>query len=450
MKRTHNINSKKIGTYAQRISFFEYFYVFVLIIYAGLASKFVRAGSFTDNIVGYPLPIILSGILAIKWKIKIDKQFYGLIGCLFIYFIAITIKYNELHLSIFTYYLFLFFIVYATVKVLGLNFFSIYELLMYYLAIVALAMWGVQTILRGDTLNNYLSKIPGIQEFSNVSGDGGLNAIIYSVQSTSSSILYNFSIPRNAGFAWEPGGFAVYLCLAIFINLFMINSSNNKLNLHFWVLLVALVSTQSTTGYSIFIVLILFYYLNKKTDTIVLIIPLLLTAAIFVFSLPFMSNKIEALTKETDDVDYIVWKSIGNESNSAPQRFTSFFISYRDFYNNPILGNANITGKSWYDKIGANISPISGIGNLLANFGIVGFLFFIISSFKSSVFFSKYFNYKMNVLLFIILLLITISYSVIFLPLLMCFWMYSLFGKNSTDQKSQLIYDSSLKNLVSA
>lgn len=448
MKRTYNINSTKIGTYAQRISSFEYFYVFVLIIYAGQGSTFVRAGSFTDNMVGYPLPIILSGILAIKWKIKINKQFYRLIGCLFLYFIAITIKYNELHVSIFTYYLFLFFIVYATIKVLGLNFFSIYEFLMYYLAIVALGMWGIQTILRGDTLNNYLSKIPGIQEFSKVSGDGSLNAIIYSVQSTSSSILYNFSIPRNAGFAWEPGGFAVYLCLAIFINLFMINSSN-KLNLHFCVLLVALVSTQSTTGYSIFIVLILFYYLNKKTDTIVLIIPLLLTAAIFVFSLPFMSNKIETLTKETEDVDYIVWQSIGNESGSAPQRFTSFFISYRDFYNNPILGNANIAGKSWLNKIGANISPISGIGNLLASFGIIGFLFFIIMSFKTSLFISKYFNYKISFLLFIILLLITISYSIIFLPLIMCFWMYSLFGKDSSDRKSQLIYDSSLKNLVS-
>ncbi len=80
-----------------------------------------------------------------------------------------------------------------------------------------------------------------------------------------------------------------------------------------------------------------------------------------------------------------------------PQRFTSFLISFRDFYNNPILGNAGIPGESWYEKIGANISPISGLGNLLANFGIVGFLFFIIMSLKSSFLFSRYFNYTKKV-----------------------------------------------------
>ena len=280
--------------------------------------------------IGYSLPIILSAILATKWKIKFNKHFYQLIFCLFIYFIAITIKYNELHVSIFTYYLFLFFIVYVTVNVFGFNFFYIYEFLMYYLAIIALGMWCIQFALRGDTLNNYLSKIPGIQEFSLVSGDGGLNAIIYSVQSTASTILYSFNIPRNSGFAWEPGGFAVYLCLAIFVNLFITNS-NNKFNSHFWILLVALVSTQSTTGYSIFLIIILFYYLNKRADTMVVVIPLLLFAAIFIFSLPFMSKKIGTVAKETDDIDYIVWQSIGNESGSAPQRFTSFLIAFRDF-----------------------------------------------------------------------------------------------------------------------
>ncbi|HET7116731.1 MAG TPA: hypothetical protein VFI29_09580 [Hanamia sp.] len=315
---------------------------------------------------------------------------------------------------------------------------------MYRWSIIALAFWGIQTILGGDTLYQYINKIPGISDFSSVSGDGGISAIIYSIQPTTTSILYGLPIPRNCGFAWEPGGYAIYLCLAIFINLFMTNPKN-KFNLKFWVLLLALLSTQSTTGYSIFIVIILFYYLNKRSDMIVFIMPLLIVASISVFLLPFMSKKIITFIKDTNDIDYIVWQSIGNESGIAPQRFTSFLISFRDFYNNPILGNAGITGESWYSKIGANISPISGIGNLLANLGIIGFLFFMILTIKTSIFFSNYFNYKGKLLFFIIILFISISYSVIFVPLVMTFWMFKLFfSKNDENIKTKYSINNSI------
>lgn len=419
------VRSKRNNLITREIPFFEYLYVLVLIIYAGLASTFVRAGTLSDSVIGYSLPIILSVLLAIKGKVKFNKQFFSLIICLFLYFIAITIKYNEIHPSVFISYSLLFFTAYITIKALKFNFFSIYEFLMFPLSIIALAMWGLQTMLRGDTLFNYLSKIPGSDLFSYVTG-GGINIIIYSVQPSASSLLYGFAIPRNSGFAWEPGAFAIYLCLAILVNLFITNPSN-KLNLNFWVFLIALITTQSTTGYTIFLVLIFFYLLNKTAKVVFLILPLLLIAAISVFSLPFMSNKIVGLAKETNDVDYIVQQSIGEEEGTNTQRFTSFLIAFKDFANDPILGNAGINGKSWIDKIGANISAISGIGNLLANFGIVGFLFFIITAIRTSSYLSKYNKYKGKLLLFIVILLITISYSVIFVPLIMCFWMFNLF-----------------------
>ena len=81
--------------------------------------------------------------------------------------------------------------------------------------------------------------------------------------------------------------------------------------------------------------------------------PVLIIAVISVVLLPFMLNKIIAFVKETNDINYIVWQSIGNDSGTDPQRFTSFLISFRDFYDHPILGNAAISGESWYEKIGA-------------------------------------------------------------------------------------------------
>lgn len=409
----------------QRISLFEYFFVFVLIFYAGNANQWVLVYSYKKDILIVLIPIILSAILLLKFKVVFNKNFYLLIFCFFIYFVAITFKYYEFHLTLFLDYSFRFFIAYCAIKALKFNFFKIYEYIIYYLAIIGLLMWGIQIIMGGDTLFSLLSKIPSIDEFSHVTGSG-LNVIIYSVQPTSNSILYKHMPPRNCGFAWEPGGFAVYLCLAIFINLF-INNSDRKNKSRFIVLLLALISTQSTTGFVILIIIILFYYLNKKLNTVLLILPILLIGVVLLFSLPFMSEKILGMVNETQEVDLIVESGYGKETSITPQRFSSFVIALRNFSEDPILGTGGISGKRWTNKIGVNISTITGVGNLLVNFGIIGFLFFIIMSIKTSSYFSKHFNFKGKLLFFLVIICISISYPILELPLIMSFWLYSFF-----------------------
>jgi hypothetical protein len=419
------IEKKSESNDSQRISFFEYMVVFVLIIYAGRANTFVESVSFKDNPVGVFIPILLSGILAIKWRVKFDYRFYLLIFGLAIYFLAISIKYSVIQPTFFLVYLFLFFIVYTMIKTLKFNLFRIYEQILYYLAIIGLFFWCTQIVLRGDTLFFILDKIPGMELFSYVSGNG-LNAIIYSIQPSYTSLLYNFTIPRNCGYAWEPGAFAVYLCLAIFINLFFTNP-DNKGKIRFWILVTALLSTQSTTGYMIFMLIILFYFLNKQLNIIILLLPMVIISVIYLSTLPFMSNKIIELITETTRSNYLVAQSIGRDEAYTPQRFTSFMIALKDFRNNPVLGLGAHYEESWTYKIGANISYISGIGNLLVQFGIIGFLFFISATIKSSYYFSKYYKYKGKFLLFLIIFLISISYSIILIPVTMGFWMFSIF-----------------------
>ena len=407
------------------ISFFEYFFVFVLIIYAGRSNTFVEKISIVENPIGTFIPILLSSLLAIKWRIVFNKQFSILIICLLIYFIAISIKYHEIRPTIFLDYFFKFFIVYATVKALKYNLFPIYEYLLYCLAIIALFMWCFQIILGNDTLYNHFNKIPSIDSFSYVSGDG-LNAILYSIQPTTRSLLYGYMIPRNCGYVWEPGGFAAYLCLAILNNLFISKSDKNS-KTRFWVLLLALLSTQSTTGYVIFIVLVIYKIVNKKLNILLLLMPVLVSAIIYLFSLPFMRNKIIEEFSQIGELDMLVENSIAMESSYAPGRFLSFVIAFRDFRNNPIFGLGSHNEESWTNKAGASISVISGIGYLLAQFGIVGFLFFILVTIRTSIFFSKYFNYKGRFLLFFIIILASISNSIVLLPLVMGFWMFALF-----------------------
>lgn len=319
---------------------------------------------------------------------------------------------------------------------------------MFYLAIIGLAMWVVQIILGGDNLFNYFNKIPLIEDFSNVSGHG-LNAILYSVQPTSMSLQFDFLPPRNCGFAWEPGGFAVMLALAIFINLFFYDSSDTG-KFRFWVLFSALISSQSTTGYTMLLVILAFYFYNRQKKLIVVLWPLALAFVILVFSLPFMSDKIVSLIDETGNIDYMVERSIGREESIQPQRFASFVISFRDFIDNPVLGLGGVNEARWTYKIGANVSSITGIGNLLAQYGIVGFLFFIISSFRSSGFYAKQFNFSGKYLFVIIIVFISISYGIILLPLLMSFWLYSYFTPGGISESQIAMSDLTLKSQKAA
>ena len=410
----------------QKISFFEYLYVFVLIIYAGQANKFVLTSSITETPVAVLIPVLLSGILAIRWNIIFNRQFYLLLFGYLIYFILISIKYKEIHPAVLLHYYFLFFVVYTTVMALKFDLFKIYEHLLYILAIIGLLMWVIQIILGGDVLYSFFRNMSSIYSFSGVSRDG-VSAILYSVQPSSESMLYGYLVPRNCGFAWEPGGFAVYLCLAIFINLFF-SKSDSIGKRRILILVLALLSTQSTTGYVIFILIIFYHYLNMNIKMVLLLLPVMIIGIIFLFSLRFMNNKLEELVNETHEIEYMVKQTIGRETGYAPQRFSSFLIDMRDFYNNPILGLGGHDEDSWTYKIGANIHPISGIGYIFAQFGLVGFLFFMIISYKSSLFFSEYFNFKGRFLLFFIIMLISISYGIILYSLIMSFWMFSFFN----------------------
>lgn len=415
------------------ISFIDYFFVFVLIIYSAHALEFFTSISILDNPFWVMIPVTISGIIALKWRIVFNKQIWLLVLGFLIYFFAISVKFHEFRPSYFINFLLLFFTVYVVVKALSINFFKIYEIVLYNLAIIGLILWVVQIILGGDTLFNYFGRLPSIEEWSYVSGDG-YNVVLYSVQPTTMSIQYDFLPPRNCGFAWEPGGFAVFLALALFINLFFFDRDTGS-KIRFWVMTSALVSSQSTTGYIIFIVIILFYYYNKKQKLIILLWPLVIALIVMAFSLPFMSDKIVSLIKEAEMIELMVEGSIGREIPIAPQRFASFLIAFRDFLANPLLGLGGNAEASWTSQIGANVSTITGLGNLLAQHGLVGLTFFLISLYKTSSFFSSAFNFKGTFLFFIIVFFISISYTLILLPLMMSFWMFRVFTPQGIQDK---------------
>lgn len=411
------------------ISFFDYLFVLVMIIYGGLASTFVRSFG-PEKPLALLLPVVLTTILALKHRIVFNRQIYLLLLFYIIYNFALLIKFKTVFPIFFSRLLVNFLITYITIKALKFRFFVIYEQLLFYLTVVALFMWLVQLAMGGDNLLNLFARIPSIDTFSAVTGRG-LNVIFYTVQPSYHMISSNSAIARNCGFAWEPGGFATYLSLAIFINLF-INKTGKKFNYRFWIFVAGLLSTQSTTGYVIFILIMTFYVFQNNMKIVFLLFPFLIVAIAFLFSLPFMRDKIITYMEEASQVDLIVQESIGQEMARAPQRFASFLIAFRDFLNNPVLGYGGQIEARWYYRLGSNISPISGIGNLMAQYGLTGFLFFFILLIKSSFFYSRHFSYNGSYLFFLLMLLITVSYSVVLIPVIMSFWMFPFFEKTES------------------
>jgi hypothetical protein len=406
------------------IGYYEYLYVLMLIFYAGRSIIFFELPSLTENTLGVLLPVIMSGILAFKWRLFFTKEFYLLLFFFALYFVAVSVKYYEIQPTFIILYYMGFFTAFTAIKVLKFNIFTIYEKILYFLAGISLVLWGLQVVAGGDFLFNIFARSSYLRSISFVSGDG-ISTLFYSIQPYSTTIINNHTISRNCGFAWEPGSYGSYLSLGLFINLFIARDEKRKKR--FWVLLMALLSTMSTTAYVLLTVIMIFYFINRDFKIIMMLFPVVVVALILFFSLPFMKDKIIELLTETETVEQIISDSVGREVNTTPQRFTSFLITFIDFRNNPVLGLAAHSEDSWTRMVGSSISPITGIGTLLSQFGLVGFIPFIFFSIKTSFKFAKHFNYRGKWLLFIAIILISVSYTIIFIPFIMCFWLYSLF-----------------------
>lgn len=108
---------------------------------------------------------------------------------------------------------------------------------------------------------------------------------------------YGF-IERNSGMFWEPGAFQGYLNIAIAFALLLPHKNDKKWKLQIGILVAALLTTKSTTGYLVFGFIVI-YYLSSMSKIkpfwkfVMTLITILLTVYSYT-SLEFMKEKIDA------------------------------------------------------------------------------------------------------------------------------------------------------------
>lgn len=195
----------------------------------------------------------------------------------------------------------------------------------------------------------------------------------YIIYGTSYAIHFN----KNAGMFWEPGAHAGVLTLCLALNFKNLKYFWNVHKFKLIMLLVALITTQSTAGYIVGFAIGFFYFIQQKNYLFsVIIISIFLSAVIYVYQKKdFLKNKIETQYQNATQ------QNIGEFSNS---RFGSIIFDWHYIQKHPLIGNSFNLKTRYQDHqymfIGEKedvISSGNGFSNYLASMGV----FFIFSYF---------------------------------------------------------------------
>lgn len=190
----------------------------------------------------------------------------------------------------------------------------IYRNTMLVIAVISLVGYVVFNLLGFYTLLPTMSKL-------NESSTVYYTAIIYNI--------LNIAQYRNCGIFWEPSIFAAYLSLALIVHLFFIEKSKIR---DTFILAIAILTTNSTGGYILLILITLIKLLEKRQ---ILWLSVTVTAFAVIMTL-FSEQIIEVLMKINPELFGKLFYFA--DSGSSLTRYYSSIINLRIWLTNPILG----------------------------------------------------------------------------------------------------------------
>lgn len=419
-----NITWKKI------FSDYNLFFFFAMIIYTAQANEYTNVlRGFRGNYIAFFLPTILSIISFIKNRLSLKSK--GLFSIALAYIIWVTIIFifkNRFDITLFFILFEQLFIAYIIVQVYGKRIFYLFEHIVTKLSLICLFVWFSHLIwpslieeifapisIYRDSIIKYNFFFGSILDFSN-----------------NGSLWY-----RNPGFSWEPGMNACIITTAIFFNL-IINNFRIRKNKNLYILFISLITSLSTTGYSILIICIIPFYLLQKRGAKTIISSIFLLPLIFyIIQLDFMSEKLITLQSTQDTRNELLYNLEWNQKNRkfdapyVPQRFDGIAFQFLNVKNEPILGyGLNENDNYLHTNINKAIAPSEGIVKLYAKFGLVFGGLLTLIFIRSSRQIAEDMNYNKWYFFLLLYILISMSYPFFDIPIYMSFLYYYLFKPN--------------------
>jgi hypothetical protein len=186
---------------------------------------------------------------------------------------------------------------------------------------------------------------------------------------------------RNAGVFWEPGALSGYSLLGLLLLAFLPKGMpRQRLVATATILSLAVLSTQSTTGYVVLplVLFLLFMRLSSARGggvvaiALAAVLPLLAVAAIVAYELPFMREKIESQVQSVQ----------AGEGEWELTRLGTLINDVADIRERPLVGwgaNPLIRPSQLGLSETARATQGNGFANWLVRFGLVGLTVFLVS-----------------------------------------------------------------------
>lgn len=406
------------------VSSLDYLFVFLCVIMLGSATIYTEGGleNFgfgrgmgSESLVGKVAMFILSLLLLNKHGIRMAQCFDKTI--VFILLIFAFLQYAKYG----------FLSTYSVVRMMNVYFASvlifvyrnkfiyILEDVIYKLAFIDLVLWIILVISP--------SVIDAMMSLSPIKGSGLVEGNSWFV--FAKGWQYEIFI-RNIGFAWEPGRFGSIISIGIFINM-IVNNFSIKGNKHLLVLLLALLSSQSTTSYMGFIFTILVYMYNVRRQYFIISLPIGIIAILVIMSLDFMADKMQELSIFNQDHADSFQSSLDYYATTdqfVPQRFDALMLEGLNILHDPLIGNASDPAGYLYSVFHVNFSLSNGLLRIFSNMGIIIGLLYYFLVYKASKWMSQEYNYNGWWAFMGLFMIINVSYSWIFEPVFLAFVFY--------------------------
>jgi len=180
---------------------------------------------------------------------------------------------------------------------------------------------------------------------------------------------------------------------------------------------------------------------GSERDIIIISPLLLILSGIFlyqIFSLSFMGDKLNDLSAGVDEQTLQMNISSNISTNSRTLgRFNGLLWDLNHFISSPIFGVGNTRNKQIVKVYGLQVSH-NGIGEILANYGLVGFVFILLSLLKTKKYLFNKYKLKFLSAFILVWFVQNSGFFLTFSPLYLMFTFLFILDKNSLITQEKL------------
>lgn len=316
--------------------------------------------------------------------------------------------------------LFLPFIVYAFVKLMGTELFEKLNSYIFYLIIISLAFFLIQL-----AFPSLIKRLSGVFSFFTNPAyreANGWYAFFF---------RYTDWHPyRNCGIMWEPGGFAGIL---IFLLTYQLIKNNFEIDKYVIVYFIAILTTQSTSGYLSLVVVFAAYYIRKRKVNYLMVI-MMPIAVIVIFNLYFQLDFIASKLTEYVEVGTDSW-GVMDDGVLRTTRLGYAIIILEESIHWP-FGHGMIEHSAYkIEKYGKIYGP-GTLADILHHWGWIGIFFTVFFIYR---FYRKYESSLISVTLSASFLIVLFSNPTSFLLLIYAIIFYVVISEQPSIEKHAAI-----------